>query len=450
MLQRVRRDKAYATLALSAELERERSISAADRALATELVYGVLRRRRQLDHVLSERMRQPLERVNVEVLDILRLATYQLLLLDRVPAYAAVDEAVSAVRRLRGKRVAGFANAVLRRLEADGLDLGDLKAEEPLAHLALLGSLPDALAAEWLAQLGAEEALELAQTMLSPAPLTLRANLQRTTVEQLAKRLEEEGAEVLPSKLSPAALRVRSGGGATRWHPAQSEAYHDGLWTMQDEGAQLVSLLLAPAAGMRVLDACAGLGGKTTHLAELLVARGEAAPPVVGVDPQAQKLQLLDEHCRRLGLHCDTRLGTLESLATDELASSRFDAILVDAPCSGLGVLRRHPELRWRAAGSRSELVALQRKLLSSAVELLDEGGLLVYAVCTTSEEEGPEQCRWLRSSFPELELAPPDLSFAPKLAELAPQGELRLWPQRHDTDGFYAVRLRRSQGGGR
>lgn len=447
MLQRVRRDGAYATLALSAELERERGISAADRALTTELVYGVLRRRRQLDFVLGQRMRQPLERVNIEVLDVLRIAAYQLLLLDRVPAYAAVDEAVSAVRRLRGPRVAGFANAVLRRLEKDGLDLTDLRHDDPLQNLGLQGSLPDALAAEWMAQLGVEEAGALALAMLEPASLTVRANLQRTTAEALAKRLEEEGAEVRASSLAPAALRVRSGGGETRWHPAQSEAYHDGLWTMQDEGAQLVSLLLAPAVGMRVLDACAGLGGKTTHLVELLAASGEAGPQVLAVDPQAQKLQLLDEHCRRLGLRCDSRLGTLQSLAAGELATKRFDAILVDAPCSGLGVLRRHPELRWRAATSRSELVALQRELLRSAVQLLADDGVLVYAVCTTSEEEGPQQCRWLRSTYPELELTPPNLSVAPSLAALAPQGELRLWPQRHDTDGFYAVRLRRAQG---
>ncbi len=448
MLQRVRRDEAYATLALAGELERARGLSAADRALTTQLVYGVLRRRGQLDELLAARLSRPLSQVDPEVLDVLRLAAYQLLALDRVPAYAAVDEAVSAVRGLRGQRVAGFVNAVLRRIEreADGRDLDALLAALPApssaaARIARVAGLPLELARAWSRQLGEVEAQALGQALLEPARLTLRTNTLRCSREELQALLEEEGASVRLARYAPGGLYVADAGNTSRrWTPSTSAAYHDGLWTMQDEAAQLVSLLLAPRSGQRVLDACCGLGGKTTHLAELCGPSG-GPPTLFAVDISPRKLELLEEHCLRLGLRCEARRGDL-TRGLAELPPASFDAVLLDAPCSGFGVLRRHPELKWRPGAvdpkRRAALVELQRELLTAARQLLAPGGTLVYAVCTITPEEGPKQLRWLLETFPELSLAPPVAA----LGALAPRGELCLWPHRHGTDGFYAARV--------
>jgi 16S rRNA (cytosine967-C5)-methyltransferase len=202
--------------------------------------------------------------------------------------------------------------------------------------------------------------------------------------------------------------------------------------------------VLAPRAGERVLDACAGVGGKATHIAALQGDRGEVAC----VDPSARKLELLREHCLRLGVSsCVTVGGDLRAV---ELGGE-LDRVLVDAPCSGLGVLRRHPELRWRLELERvAELVSLQRELLAAAAHRLARGGVLVYAVCTLTPEEGPEQVRWLLEARPDLDLEREPIELpAPagadgELAAQARGGELTIWPQRHEGDGFFIARLRR------
>jgi 16S rRNA (cytosine967-C5)-methyltransferase len=430
VLRRVRQDDAYANLALSAALGRAR-LESADRHLATELVYGVLRRQRLLDHALGRHAQRPLHQLDDEVLDAMRLGAYQMLCLDRVPAHAAVNDAVEAVRRARGASMAGFANAVLRRVAPEDLERG--LPEDAEERLAITGSLPDELVRLWVAQLGLDEAQQLAARLLRPAPLTARVNTLKTDASSLVERLEAEGVRAERGGLVPGALRL--GGVAS---PFASAAYLDGSWTAQDEAAQLVALLLEPQTNERVLDGCAGVGGKATHLAALMRDVGE----VVCVDSSPRKLELLREHCLRLGVRCcRTQQADLRQPAAVEAAS--FDRVLIDAPCSGLGVLGRHPELKWRPAllEHQAELVALQRALLVAGHRALRAGGLLVYSVCTTTDEEGPAQVRWLLGEYPDLELAP---STTGALAALVSDGLYRLWPHRHDTDGFFFARFRR------
>ncbi len=429
VLSRVRRDGAYANLALSAALARAGAIAPAERGLATELVYGVLRHQRLLDHALSRHAREPLEKLDAETLEAMRLAAYQLLMLERVPAYAAVDDAVEAVRTARGKARAGFANAVLRRLAR-----GDLEAalpEDPAARIALACSLPDALAARWVAELGAAEAEALGRSLLERAALSLRVNRLRATPASARAALEAEGAQVEAGRLVEGALRI-----AGLADPFVARSFLEGLWTAQDEAAQLPALALAPRPGERVLDACAGVGGKATQLAALLEDRGE----VVCVDVSARKLELLREHCLRLGVSCaSTREADLRGLAAP---AEGVDRVLLDAPCSGLGVLRRHPELKWRAGALGSEgLLRAQRELLDAAASWLRVGGVLVYSVCTVTEEEGLAQVRALLARRPELALDPFEL------AGLEGSESCRtIWPHHHGTDGFFLARLRRER----
>lgn len=436
VLRRVRRDQAFSNLALSAALTKQRDLAAEERGLATELVYGVLRQQRLLDHALARHAQLPLKRLGPDVLDVLRIAAYQILMLDRVPSYAAVDHAVSAVRRLRGGKLAGVANAILRRLEPDDLELG--LPEDPTERLAVECSLPDHLARHWVDQLGQDQTQKLARCLLERAPLTVRINSLRVDVDAIVRMVEQEGGSIRPGRWISSAFYL-SGLNS----PFETRSYQEGLWIAQDEAAQLVGHLVDPFPGQRVLDACAGVGGKSTHLGAMMQDRGK----VVCVDVNAGKLGLLQQHCRRLGVTCcEPVVADLRHLGSLD-AGAQFDRVLVDAPCSGLGVLRRHPELKWRKQGLEtfSELVQLQRELLRTVVPLIRPGGHLIYSVCTTSDEEGPEQVRWLLAEFEYLTLLP--VTEGPLANLVDPDGLVRLWPHRHGTDGFFMARLFRSSG---
>jgi len=418
VLLRVDKGGAWATLALDAELERS-GLEDRDRRLAAELVYGVLRNRTRIDRALAAHA--DLRRTPPAVVVALRVAVHQLLFLDRVPAHAAVDDAVSAARVAGGQRLAGFANAVLRKLSTT--------REPPLptderARLEVQYSMPDWIIDELAAALGDETQLAAAVAGLSqPATLAIRANLTRSTRDEVRAALEGEGATVAVPAATRAGLLV-SGLGA----PDASASFRAGLWTVQHLGAQLVGELAAPAAGTRILDACAGVGGKSTHLAELT---GDGAT-VDAADTSRQKLRLGAGTARRLGLK---GIRTVEVDLLDRAGpglAPAYDLVVLDAPCSGLGVLRRHPEAKWRLRPDDVPRMAdLQARLLDALASRVAPGGALVYSVCTFTGREGPEQvARFLERHS--------DFARAPGVAEV------RTWPHIEGADAFYVARLLR------
>ncbi len=431
VLQRVE-EGAFATLALGGELERASAMSRPDRGLATELVYGVLRQRRRLDYALDHFAPRGLERLDARTLDILRLGAYQILFL-RIPAHAAVDDAVRAVTRLRGTRLGGFVNALLRRLARQG----EPPPPDPaggVAHLAVVHSAPDWLVERALGLFGPAEAPDFLAALNATPPVWLRANTLRAPAGTVLERLHQERPElaVARSRLLEEALRVEGAGDlfATR-------CYGDGLFSSQDLGAQLIGRLLAPAAGEKLLDGCAGVGGKSMHLAAL----SAGAATIDAADRSPRKLELCNDQARRLGV---SSVRTVLADLTDASAplATAYDGVLLDAPCSGLGVLRRHPEAKWRAAGPTPELLALQRALLEAMARRVAPGGRLVYSVCTFTDEEGPRQTASFLAAHGDFSV---ERASEPPLGPLVdPAGALRTWPHRHDADAFYAVRLRR------
>ncbi len=437
VLRRVDGDGAYLSLALAGELERA-ALSPEDRGLATEIAYGVVRHRSRLARALSAHAPRGIGKLSPAVRVALDAAAYQILFLDRVPDYAAVDDAVRAVRAVAGPRVAGFANGLLRHLARDGEpplpDRADLRG-----YLEVACSLPAAVMDE-LARAVPDGELEAAALALTaPAPLWARVDPPRCTVAELAARLEAEraGSRAEPSDLCREAVRVTGAGS-----PEASASFQDGLWTVQDLGAQLVGHLVGARPGMRILDACAGVGGKATHLAQLA---GDQAQ-IDAADQSARKLDLCTDAARRL------HLGSIRPIVSDlrqpgpELADS-YDAILLDAPCTGLGVLRRHPELKWRhAATAAAEMAALQRELLAALWPRLRSGGVLVYSVCSFTRAEGPEQIARFVAEIGDAVIEPPaaDDGVPDWSAVRGPDGNIATWPHRHDADAFFAARLRR------
>ena len=429
---------AFADLALDGELEKHPQLDSRDRGLATELVYGVLRHRRRLDFVLQSFCSKPLDRVDAGVLELLRLGCYQLLLLDRIPQRAAVYETVELARRRRMQRATGFINGILRAVIREGQGLTWPDAEtEPLAYLETVLSLPDWLARRWLDDLGPEQAQALATAMLAPAPVCLRANTLRTDRARLQNDLARQDCLSEPTRFAAEGLRVLSG--MSRHLPGTKE----GWWQKQDEASMLIAHLLNPQPGERILDACAAPGGKTTHMAALT----HNLAGILAMDLHPQRLKLVEQGAKRLGCQgIETRAWDLTSPPTF-LEAGSFHRILVDAPCSGLGVLRRNPEIRWRRRPEElAQLAQRQLAILRNVAPLVRPGGRLLYSLCTFGREETDDVCDAFLAACPEFEREDlrPGLpaGWRPLFDE---SGALRTWPHRHDgMDGFFAAAFRR------
>jgi 16S rRNA (cytosine967-C5)-methyltransferase len=415
---------AYANVLLPVLL-RSTDLDARARAQATDLVYGTLRQRRALDALVEPRLDRPLTELDPPVRAALRLGTYQLV--DGIAAHAAVGETVAALGRIapRGK---GFANAVLRRVATVGPPW-PWPAGDDVTAIGVRTSMPDWIVARLLADLGpdAGEALAAAN---EPGALTLRVNPRAATPGAVAAELEIAGGRVTRGTLLDAALVVRGAG-----DPAAIPAVVEGRATPQDQASQAVAALVGARPGERVLEVGAAPGGKATALAEAMDDRGL----VVASDVRPARLELVTRAAARLGL------GSIVPLAADgrrlPLRPATFDRVLVDAPCTGLGVLRRRPEARWRVREEAvAELAALQRELLAVAVELVRPGGRVVYSVCTLTRAETIEVDRWAQDAWPGL------------VAETPPGPPWRPWgrgalllPQSAGTDGMYVLILTRA-----
>lgn len=431
VLRRVERDSAYADVTLDAGLA-ERALAQRDRALAARLVYGTLAWQGLLDWHLTRLAGREPQRLALPVRVLLRLGLYQLLHLDRIPAHAAVSTSVDLAKRV-APAAAGLVNAVLRRAvrERGALPLPD--AADPVRHLAVTLSHPEWLVARWRAQLGDAETRLLLAADNEAAPTILRA--RPGTRETLLSALLRGGVAAAPTRYAPDGVHVEAVA------PHALPGYADGSFAVQSEASQLVGHLLDPRPGARVLDVCAAPGGKAFHLAEI----SGRAVSVLALGQRQRGAIAIAAGGRRL------RLTNLAALVADArrlplAATQTFDSVLVDAPCSGLGTLRAHPEVRWsRVPEDLCRLATLQAEILEAATAHLRPGGALVYATCTISPEEnegvvGP----WL-AAHPELEREDATVHLPPQAAALVDaSGALRTFPHRDGLDGFYAVRVRR------
>ncbi len=431
ILVRVERDRAFADIALEHALERAR-LDPRDAALCTEIVYGTLRWRRHLDWRLTPHLSRPLAKLDPWVRALLRLTVYQLLFLDRVPRWAAVDEAVSVARlKSRVPGPAEFVNAVLRAFTR--APSPPRLPAEPVEAAAMRWSFPDWMAARWIARYGLEEAERLMVALNERPPVSIRANTLRISRADLAARLrDEELAETDPTALAPEGLTVRRGA-VSRW-----AAFAAGWCSIQDEASMLIARLLGPEPGELVADVCAAPGTKTTHLAQLMDNRGR----IVAMDPHAARLRLLAQAASRLGVSIvETHVGGVA--AVSGRWKHRCDRVLVDAPCSNLGVLRRNPDVKWkREEADLGRLAEKQRGILATAASLVKPGGRLVYATCSLEPEENEAVVHTFLASHRDWHLDPPADFPVPPDAD----GMVRLLPHVHGTDGFTAVRLAREE----
>ncbi|ACH40521.1 16S rRNA (5-methyl-C967)-methyltransferase [Citrifermentans bemidjiense Bem] len=435
ILLRIEKEKSFADILIDHELSKD-IIKGADRGLLTELVYGVLRRQGTLDYIISQFSKQRPEKLELFVRLLLRLGIYQCFFLDRVPVSAAVNETVNLAKEL-APRASGFINAVLRNADRgrDTIAYPD-RAERPAEYLAARYSHPAWLAQQWCDQLGLEAAEELAAAMSEPPPLTVRVNTLRITREELIQRLAGEGVSCSATSWSPDGIRLNQSGQITRL-----PSFRDGLFTVQDESSQLAPLFLAPGKGERVLDACAAPGGKTTQIAQLMQDSGE----IYACDVNNKKLRLIKETCDRLGIN-SVRTFTMDATApSNAIKETTFHRILVDAPCSGLGVIRRNPEGKWSKSGDDLlQLARTQVSILENLCRYLEPKGTILYATCSTSVQENEYVVDSFLAQHPEFvveDLRPLFPQYAPLFTE---RGFFRSWPHRDGMDGFFSARLKR------
>ncbi len=432
ILTRVETSGAFAEPLLDRCLSRWPQQDPRDRGLITELVYGTLRMRGFLDGILAQFLRRGLARTDILLRNVLRTALYQLFFTDRIPAHAAVHEAVALAGELCPGRDA-LVNAVLRSVQRrrERLALPDRRTEFR-SYAAFVHSHPPWLIDRWERRWGQEETLALCRANNTSPRQILRVNRLQSTREKVIEELFQEGIRTEKTPYSPAGLVVMSAEKPLR----ETIPYRRGMFQLQDEASQLIGSLVAPAAGETVLDLCAGMGGKTTHLGELMDNRGR----IFAVERQKGKLRQLRGLAARLGIQIITTLAADATLPLPEPPPGSCDRVLVDVPCSGLGTLRRCPEIKWRLTPEQLDrLPGLQKRLLERAGDYVKPGGRLIYSTCSVMAEENEEvvmaflEChREFRPAFPKG--LPPDL--------LDEQGFLRTFPHRQGTDGFFGAVL--------
>ncbi len=428
VVRRVFEQGAYADRAIAAEGD---ALEPRDRALATQIAYGTVQRRATLDHVLARLVSRPLSSLEPAVLTAIRLGLFQLLYLDRVAPHAAVDESVELAKR-HSHGGAGLVNAVLRRAVRErGRLLDDLSEETP-ADAAVMHSVPEWLAELWWSELGAVHARELLAQINQPPESALRINPLDASIDQVVRQLpvaSHPAPELPEGVVLEAPFDVHG-----------SELWRTGAIMAQSRASMLVARSLAPSTGDRVLDLCAAPGGKTTHLAALIENRGE----IVAIERHPGRARALEETCRRMHADC---VSVLVEDAARLRTDARFDRVLVDPPCSGLGTLQSRPDRRWRASlQAIAELAGLQAQILAAGAAATRPGGSLVYSVCTISRSESEVVLDGFLRTHPDW--SADDLGAVHPGWRYHRDGRyLQLLPSRDGTDGFFIARLSRRDG---
>jgi 16S rRNA (cytosine967-C5)-methyltransferase len=430
ILNRIDRSDAYLDKLLDAEL-RSDEMNELDKGLMNEIVTGAVRWQMKLDWVLTGFFHGNFTKAETNIKNALRVALYQILFLDKVPASAAVNEGVEFIKRLRGQKVADLVNAVLRNIIRN---LENIRYPDPnedrIRHLAVIESHPIWMVNKWVNRFGYDEAKQFLAANNRRPDLTLRVNRLKIQFDYFLTQLSQHQIQYTRSTFLDYFVRVQHMAGI-----GGSEMFRQGFFSVQDESGGLVVQLLDPKPGERIIDLCSAPGGKTTFIGELMKNVGE----IVSVDRYETRLNLVKNSAQRLGVA--NAHFVVADATTIQMPPA--DKVLVDAPCSGLGVLAKKPDAKWRREPEDiRELVKLQQAILENATTLVKPGGLMVYSTCTTEPEENFEVVRALLENHPEFSIEPAG-NLIPKEV-VSSEGWIETFPHRQGMDGSFAIRLRK------
>jgi len=410
-----------------------------EKAFITELVYGVLRWRNYIDWLISNFISSPYRSLSRLLFNLLRLGTYQVLYLTKVPVPVSVSETVEIAKQLFNQKMANLVNGILRNIENNRNNLPELSLKnDPVQTIAIQFSHPDWLVKRWIKQYGTETTISLCKANNTAPELIIRTNTLQLTREELINHLSRIGLSCEPTKYSSEGIKIYQPSDIT-----QLSAFQKGWFLVQDEAAQLISYLLHPKPGDHILELCAAPGGKTTHLAQLMNNQGK----LIAIDIKADNLKLLQENQSRLKISI---IKPILADATSPLPFQKeklFDKVLIDVPCSGLGILRRHPDGKWRKSeATLAKLIQTQKKILNNAAFYVKAGGILVYSTCTLNATENEIMIENFLSSTGNDFVVENPLSFLPPQFSplITSQGYLQTFPHRDGMDGFFGARLRK------
>ena len=426
-----RTNGAWADAALKAQLQRD-GLSGPDAALCSRIVYGVMQNRMLLDHYIAAYCSQKPDHLQPPLLDILRIGAYQILYLDKVPDSAAVNESVELAKMNKRGQAAGLVNAVLRKISRNKEELPPIPERDVERYLSIRYSHPKWLVKRLVNLLGREEAEAFLAADNSVAPMTVQVNPLKTTPEALVEELFAQGVTAKPHPWVPGCLELCGTGDLTAL-----PAFEEGKFMVQDGAARLVSLIADTKPGQRVLDVCAAPGGKSFSAAFAMGDRGK----IVSCDLHENKLKRIKEGAQRLDLTSITTV-TADGREHKTEWEDQFDVVLVDAPCSGLGIIRKKPDTRYKKADELFTLPVIQAAILENAASYVRPGGILVYSTCTILPEENQQVTDAFLAEHSDF--AQDAFSLPAPVGRV--EGNLTLWPQRHDTDGFYICRMKRHQ----
>ncbi|MFC3843837.1 16S rRNA (cytosine(967)-C(5))-methyltransferase RsmB [Paenibacillus sp. MAH-36] len=436
VLIRVEENQSYSNLLLNQVLQKH-ALERADAGLATELVYGTIGRKNTIDFFLERFVSKGLAKLEPWVRCLLRLSFYQLHYLDRIPDHAVVSEAVNIAKRRGHQGISGMVNGVLRAIIRSKAELVLPAALGDVKRIALGHSHPEWLVRRWIRQLGPELTEQICAANNEPPHVSIRANARRRSRLELLEQLQGSGLSAEASELAPAGILVQGAG-----NMALSPGFLQGDFSIQDESSMLVAEALEPRPGMTVLDCCAAPGGKTAHIAEKMDDSGK----IWACDLHEHKQKLIADQAERLGLTSIQTLVMDAAKLDEHFGAESFDRILLDAPCSGLGVIRRKPDLKWAKQEAEIDAISeLQYAILSRVHRLLRPGGVLVYSTCTIEHAENAGMVERFLAEHRDFELEPlPAEAFASVDPAAAAAGMVQILPQQFHSDGFFIARLRK------
>ncbi len=430
---KLEQNQAYSNLLLQSVMK-DKDLADQDKPLLTELVYGTLQNKLALDYMLAPFVKKP-QKVAPWVMQLLRMSLYQMVYLEKIPDRAAIHEAVELTKKRGHKGISSLVNGVLRSVQREGVPAFD-DIKDPVKRLSIETSHPLWLVQEWVQSYGFEEAESMCRIHLVPPKQTLRVNRIKTDRAALKQKLLDAGIETELGDLSEDALKLMKGS------IVSTSSFQEGYVTIQDESSMLVARALDPQPGETVLDACAAPGGKSTHIAERMNDEGQ----IVSLDLHEHKVKLIKQAAKRLNLTQIEAKALDARKAKEEYSEASFDRILIDAPCSGFGVIRRKPDMKYtKSPEDSARLATIQQAILNETAPLLKPGGTLVYSTCTMDPTENQQVIHAFLQEHQDFE---PDLSLNERLPEqVAPfvqNGSVQILPHYFGTDGFFICSMRK------
>lgn len=424
----IEKNNNYSNMAINKHFK-DVKLSNQDRGLATEIIYGVIENKYYIDYMIDKLSKVKTNKMEIYIKTLLRMGIYQIMFLNSISDYAAVNETVNLAKK-KNSKVSGFINGILRNVIRQKETIGKINVKDDIDYLAIKYSYDKWMIRNWMIHFGREFTEELLEANAQKPSIYLRTNTLKITRDELISKLQEQKIKAEKVSMVDEAIKVEH-----LKDIENNKLYKEGLFTVQDISSMLVAKVMNPQEDSLVLDICSAPGGKTTHIATLMKNNGQ----VVSRDIYDHKLKLINASCKRLGL-TNVKVEEYDGMKLDKESIGKFDYVLADVPCSGLGIIRRKPEIKYKEKEDFRELPPIQKKILENAAKYVKKGGTLIYSTCTIQDSENIDVVNEFLQKNRNFELAP--INEVNVDLENQEKGYMKIYPNVHAIDGFFISKL--------